>query len=347
MTKFKVVHYINQFYAGIGGEEKADIQPFSKAEVVGPGLAFMNSFGDEAEIVGTVVCGDSFFNENLDSAKKDVLDRIKQFEPDIVIAGPAFNAGRYGIACGEVVQAVMTELGIPAVTGMYEENPGVEMYKKGAYIVPTRNSAAGMRKAVPVIASLALKLLREEQVSPEADSYFVRYRKNFQDEKRGSARAVDMLVRKLKDEEFTTEYPMPEFDNVAPATAISNLSKAKIALVTSGGIVPKGNPDRIESSSASKYGTYSIENVDTLTADSYETAHGGYDPSYANQDPNRVLPLDIVREMEKEGVIGSLHNYFYTTVGNGTAVANAKKYAAEIAQKLLADGVDAVILTST
>ena len=347
MTKFKVVHYINQFYAGIGGEEKADIQPFSEAKVVGPGLAFMNSFGDEAEIIGTVVCGDSFFNENLDSAKKDVLDRIKQFEPDIVIAGPAFNAGRYGIACGEVAQAVMTELGVPAVTGMYEENPGVEMYKKGAYIVPTRNSAAGMRKAVPVIANLALKLLKNEQVSPESDSYFVRYRKNFQDEKRGSARAVDMLVRKLKDEAFTTEYPMPEFDNVAPATAISDLSKARIALVTSGGIVPKGNPDRIESSSASKYGTYSIENVDTLSADSYETAHGGYDPVYANQDPNRVLPLDIVREMEKEGVIGSLHDYFYTTVGNGTAVANAKKYAAEIAQKLVADGVDAVILTST
>lgn len=347
MTKFKVVHYINQFYAGIGGEEKADIQPFSEAKVVGPGLAFMNSFGDEAEIIGTVVCGDSFFNENLDSAKKDVLDRIKRFEPDIVIAGPAFNAGRYGIACGEVAQAVMTELGVPAVTGMYEENPGVEMYKRGAYIVPTRNSAAGMRKAVPVIANLALKLLKNEQVSPEADSYFVRYRKNFQDEKRGSARAVDMLVRKLKDEAFTTEYPMPEFDNVAPATAISDLSKARIALVTSGGIVPKGNPDRIESSSASKYGTYSIENVDTLSADSYETAHGGYDPVYANQDPNRVLPLDIVREMEKEGVIGSLHDYFYTTVGNGTAVANAKKYAAEIAQKLVADGVDAVILTST
>lgn len=347
MTKFKVVHYINQFYAGIGGEEKADIQPFSEAKVVGPGLAFMNSFGDEAEIIGTVVCGDSFFNENLDSAKKDVLDRIKQFEPDIVIAGPAFNAGRYGIACGEVAQAVMTELGVPAVTGMYEENPGVEMYKRGAYIVPTRNSAAGMRKAVPVIANLALKLLKNEQVSPEADSYFVRYRKNFQDEKRGSARAVDMLVRKLKDEAFTTEYPMPEFDNIAPATAISDLFKARIALVTSGGIVPKGNPDRIESSSASKYGTYSIENVDTLSADSYETAHGGYDPVYANQDPNRVLPLDIVREMEKEGVIGSLHDYFYTTVGNGTAVANAKKYAAEIAQKLVADGVDAVILTST
>ena len=347
MTKYKVVHYINQFYAGIGGEEKADIQPFSKGEVVGPGLAFMNSFGDEAEIVGTVVCGDSFFNEHLDSAKKEVLEMIKQFEPDIVVAGPAFNAGRYGIACGEVAQAVIEELKIPAVTGMYEENPGVEMYKKGAYIVPAKKSAAGMRKVVPVMAALALKLVKQEAVSPEADNYFVRYRKNFQDEKRGSQRAVEMLVRKLKEEEFTTEYPMPEFDNVAPAAAITDITKARIGIVTSGGIVPKGNPDRIESSSASKFGRYSIENVETLSEANYETAHGGYDPVYANQDPNRVVPLDILRDMENEGVIGSLHNYFYTTVGNGTAVANAKKYAAEIAQALLADGVEAVILTST
>lgn len=347
MTKYRVVHYINQFYAGIGGEEKADIRPFSEEKVVGPGLAFMNSFGEEAEIVGTVVCGDSFFNENLDSAKTDVLERIKQFNPDIVIAGPAFNAVRYGIACGEVAQAVMSELKIPAVTGMYEENPGVDMYKKGAYIVPTRNSAAGMRKAVPFLAHLALKLLKGECVSPEKDNYFIRYRKNFQAEKRGSERAVDMLVKKLNKQDFITEYPMPEFDNVAPAKPIYDLSKAKIALVTSGGIVPKENPDRIESSSASKYGMYPIESLDTFATTAYETAHGGYDPVYANQDPNRVLPLDIVREMEQTGVIGSLHDFFYTTVGNGTAVANAKKYAAEIAQKLVADGVDAVILTST
>jgi glycine reductase len=51
--------------------------------------------------------------------------------------------------------------------------------------------------------------------------------------------------------------------------------------------------------------------------------------------------------MEKEGIIGSLHNKYYATVGNGTAVANAKKFASEIAKKLLADGVDGVILTST
>ena len=60
-----------------------------------------------------------------------------------------------------------------------------------------------------------------------------------------------------------------------------------------------------------------------------------------------MLPVDILREFEKEGKIGSLSRYFYSTVGNGTAVASAKKYARAIGEELVADGVDAVILTST
>ena len=154
-------------------------------------------------------------------------------------------------------------------------------------------------------------------------------------------------VKKLNGKEYETEYPMPSFDRVAPGAAIVDMAHAKIALVTSGGIVPKGNPDHIESSSASKYGQYDIEGVMDLTEETYETAHGGYDPVYANQDADRVLPVDIVEEFIKEGKIGSLHKYFYTTVGNGTAVASASKYAKEIGQKLVDDHVDAVILTST
>ena len=82
------------------------------------------------------------------------------------------------------------------------------------------------------------------------------------------------------------------------------MAHARVALVTSGGVVPKGNPDHIESSSASKYGEYSIAEFDDLTEATHETAHGGYDPVYANQDPNRVLPVDVLREMEKAGKIG-------------------------------------------
>ncbi len=200
------------------------------------------------------------------------------------------------------------------------------------------------------MAPLALKIAKGEEIgSPEEEGYIPRgVRKNYFTDKRGSERAVDMLIKKLKGgEDFVTEFPMPDFDRVDPQPAIKDLSKATIALVTSGGIVPKGNPDHIESSSASKYGKYDIGEFDNLTSNDHETAHGGYDPVYANEDPDRVLPVDVLRDLEKEGKIGKLHQYFYTTVGNGTAVASAKKFAEEIGKELVADGVDAVILTST
>ena len=94
MTKIKVVHYINQFFAQIGGEEKADIKPEIRQGIVGPGLAFKGAFGDKAEIVATIICGDSYFNENIEEAKKTILAWVKEQKPDLFIAGPAFNAGR-------------------------------------------------------------------------------------------------------------------------------------------------------------------------------------------------------------------------------------------------------------
>ena len=57
--------------------------------------------------------------------------------------------------------------------------------------------------------------------------------------------------------------------------------------------------------------------------------------------------MDVVKEMVAAGEIGSLHDYWYATVGNGTSVANSKKFAADIAEQLLADHVEGVILTST
>lgn len=345
----KVVQYINQFFANVGGEEMAHIPAEVREGIVGPGLAFQQAFNGEAEIVATIICGDSYFNENLEKAKAEVLGMVKQYNPDLFIAGPAFNAGRYGVACGTIATAVKEELGIPSLTGMYKENPGADMFKNKVYMVSTKNSAAGMRDAVKKMAPLALKLAKGEKIGASAEEGYMPngLRVNFFEKERGSRRAVTMLLKKLAGKEFETEFPMPDFDRVEPNPAVKDITKAKIALVTSGGIVPKGNPDHIESSSASKYGEYDIEGVMDLTADTYETAHGGYDPIYANADADRVLPVDILREFEKEGKIGSLHRYFYTTVGNGTAVKSSKGFAEEFSKKLKADGVDAVILTST
>ena len=349
MSKIRVVHYINQFFAGIGGEEKADVKPEIREGAIGPGMALKAVFENEAEIVATVICGDSYFNENIELAQAEILKMIKAHDPDLFIAGPAFNAGRYGVACGAICKAVKEGLNIPVITAMYPENPGADMYKKDVIIVETGNSAATMRKAAPQLATLALRLVRGETIGePKEEGYIPRgIRKNVFMEEIGAKRAVDMLVKKMNGEDFITEYPMPEFEKVTPNPAVRVMEKAKIALVTSGGIVPKGNPDRIESSSASKYMKYDITDVNDLTSDDYETAHGGHDPVYANQDADRVLPVDVLRDMEKEGKIGELYPYFYTTTGNGTSVANAKKYAAELSKDLLSDGVNAVILTST
>ena len=346
---YRVVHYINQFFAGIGGEEKADIAPESRPGVVGPGMALKASFGSQAEIVGTVICGDGYFAENMESATDEVLKLIAEFKPDAFVAGPAFNAGRYGTACGAVCEAVSRQLNIPVVTGMYPENPSVDMYRKSVYIVETEGSARGLKDAAPAMAKLLLKALSPEGLgSPQDDGYLSRgVRINCFFEKTGATRAVEMLIKKLKGEKFETEYPMPSFDRVPPAAALTDLEEATIAVITSGGVVPKGNPDRIESSSASKFGTYSILNVQSANKENYQTAHGGYDPTCVNEDPNRALPVDVLREMEREGVFKKLYEYFSTTVGNGTSTANAKKFGIAIGEQLKKDHVDAVILTST
>ena len=345
----KIVHYINQFFGQKGGEEAANL-PIELADgPVGPGTALAAQLQGKAEIVKTIICGDSYFNENEEVACMGIREILAEIKPDLVVAGPAFNAGRYGMACGKVGE-VAHSMGITAISGMYNENPGYELYRNFSYMVETTNSAAGMRKAMPSMAQLISSFIEKEGKlgTPEEEGYMPRgLRVNFFAEDRGAKRAVDMLIAKIQGDTFKTEYPMPVFDRVAPQPAIQDLSNATIALVTSGGVVPKGNPDRIESSSASKYGEYSIAGLDCLCEASHETAHGGYDPVACNQAPDRVLPVDVLRDMEREGKIGKLHDLFYTTVGNGTSVSNSKAFGAEIAMKLKNAGVSAAILTST
>lgn len=344
----RVVHYINQFYAGIGGEDKADQTPLCEAGFKGPGLGLNKELGADVEVVGTVICGDGYYGEHTDEARAACLKMVADFQPDIFIAGPAFNAGRYGFACGDIAATVAAELKIPTLTGMYIENPGVELYSKKTYIVPCADSARGMPKNLKSMAALALKLLSGEALGPAREAGYIHrgIRKNFIHELNGAERAVQMLLKKLKGEEFRTEYEMPKFNKIPPAAPVTDLKHATIALVSSGGIVPMGNPDHIRVSSAESYGKYDISSLTDMKG-TYESVHGGYDRTYANADPDVVVPLDIMCELEKEGVFGKIYPYFYTTTGTGTAVAFAEKFGKEIGADLRNAGVDAAILTST
>lgn len=347
-NKFKVLYYVNQFFGQIGGEDKAGMDPVFKKEKIGPAVGFDGLLNGEGEVIGTIICGDNYFNEHKENALNYILGVVKENKPDIVVTGPAFNAGRYGMACGEIAKTIIEQLNIPAVTGMYIENPGVDACKDKVLVVSTPDSAAGMRTALPVMANIVKKVVKGEELGlPEEEGYIPQGKRlTVFTEKRGSLRAVEMLLARLKGEKFETELPMPVFDRVLPAAAIRDLSKATIALITSGGIVPKGNPDRIQSASAQKWGKYNVAGNNELGAD-YCTIHGGYDPVYANENPDRVAPLDILKQYEKEGLIGKVYEYFYTTTGTGTSVGNAIKFGKEIGAELKSAGVDGVILTST
>jgi len=346
--KFRAVYYINQFFGQIGGEESAYAPVLVKDEKIGPASAFDTLLVGEGEVVRTIICGDNYFNENKDKTISEILSAVEAAAPSVLVAGPAFNAGRYGTACAEIIKAVTRELKIPAVSGMYTENPGVALCREAAYIVSTGESAGGMREALLKMAALAKKLAAGDEIGPpEETGYIPRgIRKTVFVQKRGSRRAVDMLLAILCGEAYQTEMEMPVFDTVSPARPIADLTNATIALCSSGGIVPLGNPDRIESASAQKWARYDISGKKSLGADFYST-HGGYDPVYANEMPDRIVPVDILNEFKNEGIIGGVHPYFYSTTGTGTAVGKAAEFGAEIGARLKNAGVDGVILTST
>jgi glycine reductase len=348
-TRLRVVHYINQFFAGVGGEDRAGEAPQVRAGAVGPGQALQRALGDAADVVATVYCGDNFFTEREDAAAAAVVELIRPHEPHLVVAGPAFGAGRYGVACGRVCQAVEDALHVPAVTGLYPENPAVELYRQRVYIVPSGPNATSMTTTLQRMATLGLKRARGERLgSPEDEGYLPRgLRFTEVATETAATRAVEMLLRSVRGEAWETEWPLPRYDRVPPPLPVKDVRRATIALVTSGGIVPKGNPDRIESTYATKWARYSLAGVDDLTPDRWQSIHGGYDTTRANEDPDRVLPVDVLRALEAEGAIGRLHDDYWVFVGSGASTTNARRFAEEMARELRASSVEGVIFTAT
>jgi glycine reductase len=346
--RIRVIHYLNQFFGGIGGEDKADVELQVREGVVGPGIGLQQALGDRGQIVATLICGDNYFSDQMSAARAAVLEAIGKYRPDVVVAGPAFNAGRYGIACGEVCKTVVEELRIPAVTAMFAENPAVSLYHRQVYILPTGDSAATMRQALPKLMDFAYRLAVGEAIGPaEQEGYIPRgERRLVLDELPAAKRAVQMLKAKLSGKPYRTEVPVEVFEPAEPAPPVQDLSRATVAIVTTSGLVPQGNPDGFKNMNESRWKQYSIENVRGLAAEEWEPVHGGYDASFARQNPNLVVPVDVLRQLEAEGLIGQLYPAFIMTVGVGTPAAVCQRMGEEIADELHRANVSAAIFTS-
>jgi glycine reductase len=329
----RVVHYLNQFFGQIGGEDKADEPLQIKKGSVGPGKFFEMSFSVKAEIIATIICGDNTMCEDLEQTSAAAAEMAAGFAPDILIAGPCFLAGRYGMACGAVCKAVAGLLGIPTIVGIAESNPGVDVYRAYTCMVPSGNSAAKMKEAINAMIRVALSF--SEGSTPEKNSYITRGIRNLMVmDKNGATRAVEMLMAKLSGQLPETELPLPKFEKVDPAPPLQNLRQATIVLATEGGLIPINNPDHIEMSMATRFGCYSVDGFLSIDPKIFTVAHGGYDNSLAQSDPNRLIPLDVMKELEDEGEIGSVAEVIYTTAGNATSVDNATRFGREIANDI-------------
>ena len=347
--RLRVVVYLNQFFGQLGGEEQAGAAPRSLEGAVGAARAVQQALGEAGTVVATVVCGDNHAAEGGERVVDELVALVAAARPDLLVAGPAFLAGRYGVACGALCAAAQAQLGIAAVTGMHAENPGVELYRRQVYTVQTGAEATRMLDEVKRVIALGLKLARNEAVgAPAAEGYFPRgVTRNVEAPAIAAERATAMLLDKLAGRPFTSEVPRPAFPPVPAPRLVKSLEGATIALVTDGGLVPRGNPDGIERLNATRYGAYSIEGKSALDAAQYDNPHGGYDTSWVKEDPHRLVPLDVARELEQSGAIGKLHETVYSTVGVATTLAHSARMGREMAEKLREAGVDAVILTST
>ncbi|MCI0438907.1 MAG: glycine/betaine/sarcosine/D-proline family reductase selenoprotein B [Chloroflexi bacterium] len=342
---YRVVHYLNQFFGGIGGEDKATEPVQVREGPVGPGRALQMALKDAGIVVATVICGDDYVAENEHVAGLAIEKALQKHRPDLVIAGPAFDSGRYGLGCALICRIAQSK-GIPAVTGMDPDNAAVITHRRELLAVPTSHNVADMQAALAKMAALGLKLARGEELgSADEEGYVPRgIRKLVFKDRVGYERALDMLLARVKGEPWKSEIAVQRYETVPPAPAIEDLSKATIGIVVSTGIVPKGNPDRIPGARALHAGRYLLKGVESLSVEEYESVHGGFNTRILNtRNPNYALPLPSLRELERQGIIKAVYPYFYATVGNQTAVGPAREIGQHIAQEFKEAGVDAVL----
>ena len=118
------------------------------------------------------------------------------------------------------------------------------------------------------------------------------------------------------------------------------LAERRVAIVTSAGL------HRVEDE------TFSIVDLGyrvipgNIEADDLTMTHSSvhFDRVGFREDVNLVFPIDRLRELEAEGVIGSVADYHYSLMGAGWLPHQIEPTIREMARLLKEDAVDAVCL---
>jgi D-proline reductase (dithiol) PrdB len=118
------------------------------------------------------------------------------------------------------------------------------------------------------------------------------------------------------------------------------LSESRLGLIASGGIYLTGQVAFHYKDDTS----FRVIPTDIKTAD-LRVTHFAYDFTDARQDPNVVFPIDTLRGLQREGVIGELSEYAYTFMGGIYSARRVREeLAPQLTERLLADQVDVALL---
>ena len=291
----RLIHYLNAFFGGVGGRSGGSLRGAGMRRPAWPG-----------QFVATVVrrtsgcrrdggvCGDGYFSEHEELVVERVLQYLRDQAADVFVAGPAFGSGRYGLACGRLC-AEAERLGIPAVTGLHEENPGGDVFlPRHIFAVTTTASAAGMRQALEGMTALALKRARREALGSAAEEGFLPrdVRRTVETGVPAAKRAVDLALRKWEGAVATPAKSRSRRSNrcclrrpfPTPARRSSPWSPSADwcprAILT--GSPPPG---------AAHWGSYDIAGMSSLAHGDWEIVHGGYDNTRSASGPEPRRPL--------------------------------------------------------
>jgi D-proline reductase (dithiol) PrdB len=141
-------------------------------------------------------------------------------------------------------------------------------------------------------------------------------------------------------------YPYRHVDWRPGAQLLKPLAESKIAVVTSAAFY---TADQKPFDPGVRGGDYSYREIlENVELDTLRIGHksDAFDHSGIDQDKNLALPLDRLRGLNRENLIGQMATRNFSLMGSITAPSRLVNITApELARKLREDGVDAVLLT--
>ncbi|HWH78738.1 MAG TPA: glycine/sarcosine/betaine reductase selenoprotein B family protein, partial [Candidatus Binatus sp.] len=84
----KVLHYLNQFFAGIGGEDQAGQEVVFMPRAVGVGVEIEKALQAHSVEYKSIACGDNYFHEAEAASLHAIGAAMDEFRPDLFLAGP-------------------------------------------------------------------------------------------------------------------------------------------------------------------------------------------------------------------------------------------------------------------